>query len=165
MIWKSCSFSATCLPTQRPKSVRTYPVIALHEHLLIFYVLELYSTNQIHIYARPGIIHYSWLISSGKFTMYHQLLVFLRMSRNGKNISMVVKQKVSHFHPVAVEWTSLVAARSIASKLSRAKFQRNKIKYFLRREITRKRVPSRHRSCHLLKNSSKYLRSCKILQI
>ena len=44
--------------------------------------------------------------------MYHQLLVFLRMSRNGLNISrgrgrsrgrMVVKQKVSHLHPVAVE--------------------------------------------------------------
>ena len=30
--------------------------------------------------------------------MRHQLLVFLRMSRNGKNIIMVVKQKVSHLH-------------------------------------------------------------------
>ena len=46
-------------------------------------------------------------------------------------------------------------ARSVASKLSRAKFQRNE-----KSNLSTPFVLS-----HLLRNSSKYLRSCKILQI
>ena len=117
---------------QRPKFIRTYPIQALHEHQAIFHVLELYSTNQIHICARPCITLCLRLISSGKSTTYYILIIWFFRERHA-----MVKTSLWSWNKKWViciqSWSSehlLWQARSVASTLPRAKFQRNLIKYF-----------------------------------